>query len=385
MEEDLLDANEELLNGTSFNFSLDNLDNVEVTHKVLSYDMELVLVFIYSFIGVIGLLSNIALIAIILGKKMQRTPKNIYILNLGISGISTSLICVPPTLVQCLYGGKWYFGLIACKLMPAMQGTNVLVSSGTITAIAVDRWLSITQVSNGLPNQLSHRKVCLINVAIWLVSFIIASPILVFQTIESVDLPWTSYSMCVEVWPTAFMKSSFTIIILCVQYLMPLIVLPVVHSKILKFLEENTGFALDAKRQEKERKRNKRMTLVLSCIAVIFVISSLPLHIFFTITDLGLVSMPSPSSYFFSLGLCHAFAMSSCVSNPVLYGWFNTNLRKEFVKILPFSLIKVERGGKVSRNNQLIVNNNNHLIISNDINSNVTTSSRITNLQLQQV
>ena len=80
------------------------------------------------------------------------------------------------------------------------------------------------------------------------------------------------------------------------------------------------------------------MTLVLSCIAVIFVISSLPLHIFFTITDLGLVSMPSPSSYFFSLGLCHAFAMSSCVSNPVLYGWFNTNLRKEFVKVkLTFS------------------------------------------------
>ena len=73
MEEDLLEANEELLNGTSFNFSLDSLDNVEVTHKVLSYDMELVLVFIYSFVGVIGLLSNIALISIILGKYVRRS------------------------------------------------------------------------------------------------------------------------------------------------------------------------------------------------------------------------------------------------------------------------------------------------------------------------
>lgn len=163
---------------------------------------------------------------------MHRTPKNIYILNLGISGISTAIICIPPTLIQCLYGGKWYFGLIACKLMPAMQGTNILVSSGTITAIAIDRWLSITQVSNGLPSKLSHTKVCLINVSIWLVSFVIASPILVFQTIENVDLPWTSYTMCVEVWPTPIMKNTFTIIILCVQYLLPLIVLPVVHSKV---------------------------------------------------------------------------------------------------------------------------------------------------------
>ena len=76
------------------------------------------------------------------------------------------------------------------------------------------------------------------------------------------------------------------------------------------------------------------MTVVLSSIAVTFVLSSLPLHLFFTVTDLGLVSMTDPRHYYFSLGLCHALAMSSCVSNPVLYGWLNTNLRKEFMKVI---------------------------------------------------
>ena len=75
------------------------------------------------------------------------------------------------------------------------------------------------------------------------------------------------------------------------------------------------------------------MTFVLSCIAVTFVVSSLPLHVFFTITDLGIVSMASLQSYFFTLGLCHILAMSSCVSNPVLYGWLNTNLRKDLMKV----------------------------------------------------
>ena len=67
-------------------------------------------------------------IKLLAGRKMHRTPKNIYILNLGISGISTSLLCIPPTLMQCLYGGKWYLGLTACKLVPALQGTNTLVA-----------------------------------------------------------------------------------------------------------------------------------------------------------------------------------------------------------------------------------------------------------------
>ena len=75
------------------------------------------------------------------------------------------------------------------------------------------------------------------------------------------------------------------------------------------------------------------MTLVLSCIAVTFLLSSLPLHLFFTLTELGLVTISHPGNYFFSLGLCHVLAMSSCVSNPVLYGWLNTNFRKEILKV----------------------------------------------------
>ena len=76
-----------------------------------------------------------------------------------------------------------------------------------------------------------------------------------------------------------------------------------------------------------------RMTLVLSCIAVTFLVSSLPLHLFFTMTELGLVTVSDPGNYLFSLGLCHVAAMSSCVSNPVLYGWLNTNFRKEILKV----------------------------------------------------
>jgi hypothetical protein len=48
--------------------------------------------------------------------------------------------------------------------------------------------------------------------------------------------------------------------------------------------------------------------------------------------------------YYFTLGLAHVCAMSSTVSNPVLYGWLNTNLRKEFIKVKK-GLRKSEGGG----------------------------------------
>ena len=86
------------------------------------------------------------------------------------------------------------------------------------------------------------------------------------------SLPFAEYSMCVEVWPRSWMKNTFTIIILTIQYLLPLLILPLVHVQILRFLGNNSGLALDQRRREKERKRNKRMTFVLSCIAVTFAV-----------------------------------------------------------------------------------------------------------------
>ena len=55
--------------------------------------------------------------------------------------------------------------------------------------------------------------------------------------------------------------------------------------------------------------------------------------------------------YYFILGVCHCVAFSSCVSNPVLYGWLNTNLRKEFLKVkmmmMMMMMCKMDKSAKV--------------------------------------
>ena len=57
-----------------------------------------------------------------LGRSNNRTPRNIYTVNLAVSGIIVGVFCMPTTLAQVLYGGWWHFGLFACKAVPAIQG-----------------------------------------------------------------------------------------------------------------------------------------------------------------------------------------------------------------------------------------------------------------------
>lgn len=80
------------------------------------------LIGIYGFILVLGLTFNAAMIWVIFARERNRNPRNMYIANLAVSGIIMTLVCVPPTVTQILYGGWWHFGLIACKLVPAIQG-----------------------------------------------------------------------------------------------------------------------------------------------------------------------------------------------------------------------------------------------------------------------
>ena len=125
-----------------------------------------------------------------LARASNRTPRNLYTVNLAVSGILVGVFCVPTTMSNILYGGWWHFGVFACKLVPAIQGkyifipskkskqctsvcivlgANILVSAFTITVIALDRWQSVTNTHPS--DTLTYTKVGLVITAIWAISF----------------------------------------------------------------------------------------------------------------------------------------------------------------------------------------------------------------------
>eukprot|EP00095_Tigriopus_kingsejongensis_P002475 maker-scaffold326_size205590-snap-gene-1.12 protein:Tk02475 transcript:maker-scaffold326_size205590-snap-gene-1.12-mRNA-1 annotation:"neuropeptide gpcr a38" len=189
-------------------------------------------------------------------------------------------------LVDVLEPAKTCYGMGLRSQTSKLARANILVSAFTITVIAVDRWKS---VSNTNPNTvLTYKSVFGIIAVIWMLSFLVTSPLLIYQTVNRMLMPTTDIilmQVCTEQFPKDFYKHGFTVAILIVQYVVPLMVLPIVHAKILLFLRRNSGFQTDPRRREREERRNRRMTLVLSCIGVIYAISWMPLHLYLILTD----------------------------------------------------------------------------------------------------
>ena len=71
-------------------------------------------------------------------------------------------------------------------------------------------------------------------------------------------------------------------------------------------------------------------------VAVLFAVSWLPLGVFSLVADLyGETNLMTPHSLYVGIAACHVTAMTSAVSNPVVYGFLNSNIRHELCLLLP--------------------------------------------------
>ena len=80
-----------------------------------------VIFFAYAIIFLIGLTANIFVIVMIIKRRRMRTLTNRFLLNLAISDLIATLVCLPPTAYH-YYDKRWIFGEFLCRFVPFMQG-----------------------------------------------------------------------------------------------------------------------------------------------------------------------------------------------------------------------------------------------------------------------
>lgn len=165
-----------------FNFSEEHALNIFrdlSDNRNLSLTAEVILITIYSFLILGGLVTNILVSFVVARRKQMHTARNLYIVNLTISDISLCLICMPFTLISILRR-QWTLGPVLCKLVSFLQGTNIMVSVGTITVIALDRYYTICRKSTQNAKEM-RRRVIISILLIWLMSIIATLPLCVYQ------------------------------------------------------------------------------------------------------------------------------------------------------------------------------------------------------------
>lgn len=172
------------LNGTdTFNFSLVEAYNILLEHqrhnRNVDHVTELILIVIYAFLIIAGLSANLIVSFVVARRPQMHTARNLYIVNLTISDMTLCVICMPFTLVAILRR-QWTLGLTLCKLVPVVQGTNIMVSIGTITVIALDRFFTIVRGQDASSNK---RRVVVSIALVWFFSALATLPVFFYQVI----------------------------------------------------------------------------------------------------------------------------------------------------------------------------------------------------------
>ncbi|KAK1175031.1 neuropeptide Y receptor type 5-like [Acipenser oxyrinchus oxyrinchus] len=198
-------------------------------------DIRYFVIGVYTFVSLLGLLGNVLILLALIRKWKEKTVMNFLVGNLAFSDILVVLFCSPFTLT-CVLLDHWIFGDIMCHIVPFLQCVCVLVSTLMLMSIAMVRY---HMISHPLSRHLTVNTGYLLLGIIWTLGLCICSPLSVFH--KTIELRETFHLdslknkfLCIESWPSDKYRIAFTITLLFVQYILPIVCLTVSHASVCR-------------------------------------------------------------------------------------------------------------------------------------------------------
>ncbi len=301
---------------------------------------QIALIVAFTVLILFGAVGNGLVCYVVAKNPSMRTPRNIFIINLAISDLTLCIFTQPFNLMKVSMP-FWNLGDFMCKFVPMFAGTNVFVSTISITAIALDRFQVIVY-----PTRDNMRKVgaAVALLSIWIISMLMASPLLIFNVTNHVELYGiVLYDVCVENPLLHYEKGAYSIASMIFQYIVPILIVTVAHARIcnkLKYRMVNqqpqatVNSPFQKRKNEREAKRKRKTNTLLVMIAIVFVFSWMPLNVFNIMADFSSNLLKRIDKKGLIFPICHLLVLNSACTNPVLYGWLNDNFRREFMNVL---------------------------------------------------
>ncbi|CAH8558668.1 unnamed protein product [Schistosoma bovis] len=189
----------------------------------------IIIIIIFLIMILFGIFGSSLVIFIILNNRSMRTRGNLFILNLAISDLTLCLITQPFNLLRLLTNNyNWILGQFMCKFSAMFQGTNIFVSTFSITAIAIDRFQCIIYPTTNHRGNIN--TAIKLNYLTWITAFILASPLVYFSHITQLN-----HLQCTEKAnnPTIQkLKVFYSLAALIIQYMTPLMIVIIVYYRI---------------------------------------------------------------------------------------------------------------------------------------------------------
>ncbi|NP_001161621.1 orexin receptor-like protein [Saccoglossus kowalevskii] len=342
-----------VINDTDIDYSYD-WDNYEarfvnnLRNFVFPVTHEWVLISAYFLVFILALGGNVLVCYAVLRNPQMRTVTNYYILNLSIADILVSLICLPITVVFET-SETWFFGNLACKLIPYFQVVSMSVSVLTLCAIAVDRYFAIC---HPLMFKSTAKRAITVIFSIWITSFLVPIPqAVVYETERPIYTKNYIYlTKCFERnWFGSIQQKVYHIALVLVIYVIPLVMIIIAYVFICRQLwakipgsyescdskknASNGNSHVSTKASESQLKSRRKVAKMLIIVVVIFTICYLPLHLLNILRQFSFfddVVHNTRSSFHIPFLIAHWLAFANSGVNPIIYNFLSAKFRREF-------------------------------------------------------
>ncbi|CAD5119107.1 unnamed protein product [Dimorphilus gyrociliatus] len=296
-----------------------------------TYGLASLFITLYSITAVSALIVNSLMAYVLISNKTLRSANNAFVTNLIISDILLALIVMPLSTIMLILK-EWNLGETFCKMTPWLKATCVSCSTYSISAIAAIRYRCIVKGSK-LP---SYRNASLGIATIWVVSTIIGSPMLFVVQIRIYKIapPYLLYRTCSEHWQSYTLKVLYSVTVMTLQFILPLLIIAFVHWNICSVLKRRINARhRPLVRALREARRHRKNSTLLMMIACVFAFCWFPFSFFNLIADLE--SKQISNEYFMVIyGSFLLIALSSACLNPLLYCWTNEAIRRTIKGLL---------------------------------------------------
>ncbi|XP_053699148.1 RYamide receptor-like [Sabethes cyaneus] len=311
------------------NRTYDCAASAAIPEGIATLRFQILIYLAYTAIFLVSIVGNVAVFLVVAFIPRMQTVTNYFIANLAVGDILMTIFCIPFSFVSIFVLQYWPFGAAICQLVNYSQAISVLISAYTMIAISADRYIAIMYPFRPRVTKKIAKFLILL---VWTGALFTAAPIPVFSTLIQ-PTEWydqCDLSICTEVWPDDRSDWNYSITLITLQFLLPLVVLVFTYSRIAFKVWAKIPPGESVKQRDQRILRSKRkMIKMMITVVLVFTVCWLPFNIFMLI-PLDPEWRPLPYLWF----LFHWLAMSHSCYNPIIYCYMNEKFRHSFLHLV---------------------------------------------------
>ncbi|CAI9538107.1 unnamed protein product [Staurois parvus] len=279
-------------------------------------------VVVYSIVFLLNVVGNSLVILVIWHNKLKRSSTDVYLLNLAIADL---MFAVTLPFWAAYKAHEWVFGIFMCKFVCILQEVNFYSGILLLACISVDRYLAIVHATEAVTQK--RQWVKYISLSIWIFSFVIALPTILFKT---VFLSPKNGFICHEdigAENTYHWKIIIRIGRHLAGFFIPLLIMLFCY-----------GFTIKTLFQTKSMQKQRAMKVILA-VVLVFLICWLPYNITVIVDSLMRTSYINETCELrdrldLAISVTEIFGYSHSCINPILYAFIGQKFRQSFLRIM---------------------------------------------------